>query len=158
MCAATRIDLILSLREWPAKRVFELKDKLAEFRTTWPWNFEGRVHVYGSGPKGVRAVIGSFKPGKAVFIHPTAELPDEALDWLIAMEDEGRDQLQAIDDLLAEQECAKETGRGFWLIPITDVVKFPHPVPLRSYKGRDGRPIERPPQSWIFVTANAAKE
>ena len=116
--------------------------KVLEFRTRFPTDYRGIVHVYESGKDSRHSVVGSFVVDYVIDADNSRASRYE--DWDI-LERLNGDQL---NDFFERKYRAK--GR-LYAIHVTDVVADCEPMSLEDFGAMLDKPVIRAPQSWQYI-------
>lgn len=116
--------------------------KVLEFRTRFPADYRGIVHVYESGKDSRHAVVGSFVVDYVIDADKSRASTYE--DWDI-LERLNGDQL---NDFFSRKYHAKGS---LYAIHVTDVVADGAPMSLEDFGAMLDKPVIRAPQSWQYI-------
>lgn len=116
--------------------------KVLEFRTRFPTDYRGIVHVYESGKDSRHAVVGSFRVDYVIYADNSRASRCE--DWDI-LERLNGDQL---NDFFERKYRAKGS---LYAIHVTDVVADGAPMSLEDFASLLDKPVIRAPQSWQYI-------
>lgn len=142
---STRCILMSIRKEWWEE--IAAGRKVLEFRTRFPTDYRGVVHVYESGKDSRHAVVGSFAVDYVIDADKSRASRYE--DWDVLDRLNG-DQLNGdqLNDFFGRKYHAKGS---FYAIHVTDVVADGTPMSLEDFGAMLDKPVIRAPQSWQYI-------